>query len=133
MLRTISNIYDATFCKKQQHSALKKSSYIFRKWNFLALVLRNFLYFLKINFFLYSRKWKPPKNFLYFLKKAFLVFQETETPKQILMFQEKEFSYISKVTFRARKIKKKPIINKKEQETLSVVTIAMSCSIIALL
>ena len=39
------------FAKKWLPSALKKSSYIFGKWNFLALVLRNFLYFLKRNLF----------------------------------------------------------------------------------
>ena len=45
----------------------KKSSFIFlyfREWNFLALILRNFLYFLKI----------------------FLIFQETETLKKFFIF-----------------------------------------------
>ena len=51
-----------------------KSSYIFRKWNFLALILRNFLYFLKRKLFLYFRKWK------------FLIYYETETPKKFFIF-----------------------------------------------
>ena len=51
-----------------------KSSYIFRKWNFLALMLRDFLYFLKRKLFLYFRKWK------------FLIYYETETPKKSFIF-----------------------------------------------
>ena len=86
----------------------------------MALLLRNFLYFLKKKIFLYFGKWN------------FLIFQKRETPKKFLIFQETELfhksengnpgkiSYISgngnpekllifqEVTFRARKIKKNP-------------------------
>ena len=71
----------------------KKSSYIFlyfRKWNFLALILKNFLYFLKKTFLI---------NSLYFRKQNFLVFQETSyisgsknVLKKCLMFWEMELS-----------------------------------------
>ena len=37
-----------------------KNFFYFEKWNFLALVLKYFLYFL------YFVKWNPPKYFLYF-------------------------------------------------------------------
>ena len=49
----------------------KKTSYIPEKWNFLTLILKNFLYFLKRKLFLYFRKWKPPKFSYIFLKKCF--------------------------------------------------------------
>ena len=48
--------------KKRNYS--KKRSYIslyFGKWNFLALILKNFLYFLKRNLFLYFGKRKLRK------------------------------------------------------------------------
>ena len=41
----------ASFVKVLLPGTLKKSSYISRKWNSLALLLRNFLYFLKRNLF----------------------------------------------------------------------------------
>ena len=84
IFRTLSNIYDEIFCKNSYlahflspSSKNKKSSYIFfyfRKWNFLALILRNFR---KRKFFLYFGKQKPRKNSLYFRKRNFLIFQET--------------------------------------------------------
>ena len=90
----------------------------------MAILLRNFLYFLKRKVFLYFGKWN------------FLIFQKTETPKKFLIFQETELfhksengnpekiSYISgngnpekllifqEVTFWARKIKKKSPLKK---------------------
>ena len=96
------------------NSKIKKSSYIFRKWNFLALILRNFYIFSKESFsYIWSKesfcyisgngnlekkssyfvKRKPRKNSLYFRIRNFLIFEETETRKT---------SYI---TFLARKIK----------------------------
>ena len=90
----------------------------------MALLLRNFLYFLKRKLCLYFGKWN------------FLIFQKTETPKKFLIFQETELfhksengnpekiSYISgngnpekllifqEVTFWARKIKKKSPLKK---------------------
>ena len=57
----------------------EKNSLHLGKRNFLALILRNFLYFLKRKLFLYFRKRKPRKipyisgngTFLYFLKTNF--------------------------------------------------------------
>ena len=49
---------------KKKKILSKKSFYIFfyfGRCNFLALVLKNFLYFLKRKLFLYFRKWKPTK------------------------------------------------------------------------
>ena len=86
-----------------------KKPLIFWEINFLALILRNFLYFLK------------RKLFLFFRKRNFLKFQDTETPKKIFIFQETELFYISgngtflyfrkrlifqEVTFQAQKMKK---------------------------
>ena len=92
----------------------KKKSLYFEKWNFLALILKNFLSFLifwDMEFFspssknkknlhrensLYFDKW----NFLIFLiwkflifsqKKAFLIFQETETRKNSLYLSKQNF------------------------------------------
>ena len=57
--RTLSNIYDGTFCKNSylEHFSIqaqetekvhpKKISYTPEKWNFLTLTLKNFLCFLK--------------------------------------------------------------------------------------
>ena len=64
------------------------------------------------------------KFLIFSQKKAFLIFRETETPKKFFIFQETELAYISgngnpkkllifqKVTFRARKIKKKLTLEK---------------------
>ena len=49
---------------------LQKISHAQGKWNFLILILKNFLYFLKRKLFSYFRKRKTPKKFL--------IFQETE-------------------------------------------------------
>ena len=74
----------------------------FRKWNFIALLLRNFLYFLKRKFFLYFKKWdflifqetQTPKNFLAFSYKKKKKIQKTEIPKKFFIFQEMVLSYI---------------------------------------
>ena len=69
--------------KQLRWNILPQSSYIFGKWNFLVLVLRNF-YFLKRNLILYFRE------------QNFYVFQETETPKKTsYIFSKESFSYIS--------------------------------------
>ena len=67
---------------KKIHS--EKNSLHFRKWNFLTLRLKNFLYFLKGKFFLYFLKkasnfleMETPKKFLYFRKRNFLIFWES--------------------------------------------------------
>ena len=49
----------------------------FGKWNFLALILKDFLYFLKRKLLLYFGKRKFRKNSSYFRKRNFLLFQET--------------------------------------------------------
>ena len=38
---------------------------------------------------------ETPQKFIFSQKKAVLIFQETETPKRFLVFQEMELSYIS--------------------------------------
>ena len=51
---------------------------------------------------------ETPKKFLIFSqKKPFLIFQETETWKKILIFQEMELSYISGSNFLCLKNEKK--------------------------
>ena len=82
-------------------SISKKTSYIFEKWNFLAWILSNILYFLKKKSFsyisgngtfLYFRKWKPWKNSSYFRKRNCLVFQEVTVwaQKMFLILREME-------------------------------------------
>ena len=77
----------------------KKSSYNFlylkKKSHFLALILRNFLYFLKRKLFLYFGKWKPLKTF-----------QETK------LFNFFESSYISGGNFPSSKNEKKSFLKK---------------------
>ena len=58
--------------KKFQKIHPKRTSLYFRKWNFLALILRNF------------RKLKPSRKSH--------IFQETKTPKKILIFCKMELS-----------------------------------------
>ena len=74
----------STSPRKQNKSTLKKNSLYFGKWNFLALVLKNFLYF--------------------------LIFQETETPQKFFLFQEtetlKSFFYFRKCNFLCPRPKK---------------------------
>ena len=80
-----STLFSSKFEKKV---ASKKSSNIFRKWNFLALILRNFLYFLKRKLsyisgngtFLYFRKRKFQTKLLYFRKRNSFIFLETDIP-----------------------------------------------------
>ena len=80
-----STLFSSKFEKKV---ASKKSSNIFRKWNFLALILRNFLYFLKRKLsyisgngtFLYFRKRKFQTKLLYFRKRNSFIFLEADIP-----------------------------------------------------
>ena len=105
----------------------KKNSYIFRKWNFLALILRYFWYFLKINLSLYFWKWnflvfhepETPQKFSYFTKWNFFAFQKIETlikiiyisgnrnPKKLLIFLGAQLSELKKKI--KIKIKKKTL------------------------
>ena len=62
-----------------------KSSYIFRKWNILALILKSFLCFLKISHFLIFQETKAPKKFLiFFQKKPVFYFSGNENPNKII-------------------------------------------------
>ena len=63
----------------------EKNSLYFGKWNFIALALKNFLYFLKRKLF---RKKKPRKNSMYLKKQNFLIFQEMESLKSFLYFRK---------------------------------------------
>ena len=80
----------------------KKRFLYFSKWNFLALILKNLLYFFKRKLFLYFRKWNPvlfspgSKTKKKSTPRKILIFQETkppqktEIPEKFLMFQETE-------------------------------------------
>ena len=100
-----STLFSSKFEKKV---ASKKSSNIFRKWNFLALILRNFLYFLKRKLsyisgngtFLYFRKRKFQTKLLYFRKRNSFIFLETDIPPLLFpnfIFQKnRTFLYLKK-------------------------------------
>ena len=66
-----------------------KNSLYFQKWNFLALILKNSLYFLREKLFLYFLK---RKLFLYFHKWSPTLFSRSLKSKKI---SSKEISYIS--------------------------------------
>ena len=94
--------YRATWCTF--HSKLEKSKKIlskkkFRKWSFLTLILKNFLYF---------RNQKPPKNFLCFRKRSFLMLQETFyiSGSNFPRSKCKKTSYISGGNLQSLKVKK---------------------------
>ena len=69
--------------KKNKKSTSLKNSLYFSKWNFLALIIKNF------------KERKPRKKFLIFreielLSSNIKKFQETETLKNLLLFREME-------------------------------------------
>ena len=91
--------------KNQNKIHPEKNSLYFRKWNFLALILKKFLHFLKIKLLLYFLK---KKFFLYFRKRnpalfspssrkkkstqrKFLILQEKKIPKNFLCFLKRKF------------------------------------------
>ena len=90
IFKILSNIYDGMFCKNSYlahffslSSKDKESSYIFlyfEKWIFLALILRDFLYFLKEKAFLIFREMETPKKFF--------IFRKTETLKKLKKFEK---------------------------------------------
>ena len=88
----------------------KNSSY-FGKWNFLTLILKNLLYFVKRKLFLhflnrkffsYFLKWKPAlftpssKNKRNPPRENFLYFRKQKSRKISCVFLEESFSYISR-------------------------------------
>ena len=84
--------------KKEKKIHYKKNSLYFGKWNFMALILKNFLYFLYI-----SGNGNMEKSTL----KKFLLFRETKLSNsklaKLLIFQERfsksQKSKISYITF----------------------------------
>ena len=74
--------------KKKKKIHPKKISHILGKWNFLTLVLKNFLYFLWRKLFLYFRKLKPQKNFSYFLKRKLFLNFRIKNSNKFLKIQE---------------------------------------------
>ena len=103
ILRKLSNIYDGTFCKNSSKN--KKSSQIFlyfEKLNFLALIVKHFLYFYKRKLFLYFRKRKPQIKFCIFQEAKLCSISRNRNPKKLLMFSE--------VTLRSQKMKKKTLL-----------------------
>ena len=91
---------------RKKKIALKQNPLYLRKWNFLNLKLKNFLYFLKKNLFLYFLKKSSPhfppqkfsensalKKFLIFLNKA------PRLPNILEMDTSKKFLYFRKYNF----------------------------------
>ena len=86
------------------------------KKNFLALRLKNFLYFLKRKLFFYFRKWNPLKNFLYFRGElpSWKNKKKKNSLKKFLMFRERKlfnhkirnFLILSSLSFRIFSLKK---------------------------
>ena len=96
-MELLSALLSPSSKKKQKNLSRKNFSY-FREWNFLAPRFKDSLYFKKLNFqaiilrnVLYFLK---RKLFLYFGKWNSLRFQEMDTPKKFLRFQETELFYI---------------------------------------
>ena len=99
--------------EKQNKNHPEKIFFIPRKWDFLTLILKSFLYFLKRRLFLYFGNGNLQKFLTFCQKKNFLIFRETETPRKFFIFQETKLSSIfgngnpkkllklQKVTFRA--------------------------------
>ena len=76
----------------------ENSSYISGKWNFLTLILKTFVYFLKRKLFIYFRKQKHRKHFFYFHKtKRFFSFRKRK-PRNNSLYLTKliELSNISR-------------------------------------
>ena len=79
-------------------SNIKKN---FRIWNFVALILKKFLYFLKRKLFLYFRKWNPAlfttslKNKRNPPREESLYFRKQKTRKKSCIFSKENCSYIS--------------------------------------
>ena len=84
--------------QKKKKSTQKKIPHILENRNYLALILKKFLYFRKQRPLppLLPRP-KKKKILIFSPKKAFLIFPETKTTKKLLIFQE--------VIFQAPKIK----------------------------
>ena len=69
LIRSILQDYLVHFSTQARKIDLQKISYISGKWNFLALILKNFSYFLKRTLFLYFRKTETPKKISYIFSK----------------------------------------------------------------
>ena len=81
----------------------EKNSLYFQKWNFLALLLKKFLHFLKRKLFLYSQKWNPalfspssknkkiyPKktSYIFLKRKLFLCFRKLRPRRNSLYLRK---------------------------------------------
>ena len=89
-----SALLEPSLKNKKVH--LEKISYTSGKWNFLILILKNSLYFLEANLFLYFEKQKPLKN-PYISRNGTSYISGYRKPKKLLIFQ--------KVILSARKVK----------------------------
>ena len=76
----------SAYARKIKKIYHEKVSYIPEKWNFLALILKNFLHFL-----IFQKTESPQKFLIVSRKKAFLIFPETETSKKFLHFKKGNF------------------------------------------
>ena len=68
---------------KKLKKSTKKNSLYFQKWNFLANILKKFLYFFKRKLFLYFQKWNPA-----------LFSQSSKNKRNPSQEKETELSYI---------------------------------------
>ena len=80
--------------KNKKKSIPKKNSLYFRKWNFLALILTKFLYFLKRRLFLYIQNGASEKNSYVFLKRNLFLYFRKRKPRR-RSFKYKKTFYIS--------------------------------------
>ena len=92
--------------KKTKKIHLEKNSLCFGKWNFLALILKRFLYFSKWNPALSG--FSPQIFFVIF----FYIFPQKTFSEKMYIFSKEIFSYISgngilHFSYQAQKIKKK--------------------------
>ena len=114
-----------------------KNSLHFRKWSFLALILKKFSQFLKRNLFLYFLKWNPElfspnlkkkkkrkerksrrenlyrlmlTDFLYFLKRKLFIYSGKRKPRKNSLYSKKRnFLIFQEIAFQAWKKKKNPL------------------------
>ena len=76
-------VHFSTQTRKIKKIHLQKISYISGKWNFLALILKNFSYFLKRKLFSYFRKQKPEKISYIFSKESCSYISRNRNPENI--------------------------------------------------
>ena len=124
------NIIRCTFLhrlEKIKNIYPEKNPLYFRKWTFLTLILKEFVYFLKRKLSLYFRKWNPVavspefKNKKQFPPRKFFYFRKRKPRKKLLCFlRRKLFLYFRKRKPRKNSLylRKKSFLLFQETETL---------------